>query len=139
MSGRYGFDILSKILLLIGCILSLWKFTLPFGIIFFVISFYRALSKDIVSRKNECIRFEKWLNKTFKNNNQSNYGGQGFLSKLKYEFYRYKYRIANYINEKKNYKIVKCPKCGQKLRLPRGKGKIIVTCKKCSYEFKMKT
>ncbi len=47
--------------------------------------------------------------------------------------------FKRWFNEKKNYKIVKCPKCGQKLRLPRGKGKITVTCKRCFYEFKMKS
>ena len=44
-----------------------------------------------------------------------------------------------YINQKRQYKIVKCPNCGQKLRLPRGQKKTIVTCKMCRFEFKERT
>ncbi len=38
-----------------------------------------------------------------------------------------------------NYKIYKCPKCRQKLRVPRGKGKIRISCRRCQYEFIRKT
>ena len=38
-----------------------------------------------------------------------------------------------------NYKTFTCPKCKQKLRVPRGKGKIIITCSKCGEKFKKKT
>ena len=37
------------------------------------------------------------------------------------------------------YKIYKCPKCRQKLRVPRGKGKIRISCRRCQYEFIRKT
>lgn len=141
MNGRYGFDLLSQILLLFGCIFLLWKFTLPFGVILITVSLYRVFSRDIVCRQKEKIKFENWLRKTFniENNKHSYYGNKDFFHRLKYNFTQYKNNIINYINSKKNYKIVKCPKCGQKLRLPRGKGKIIVTCKKCSNEFKIRT
>jgi hypothetical protein len=42
-------------------------------------------------------------------------------------------------NEYRKYKITKCPNCKQKLRLPRGKGEIIVTCKRCSVKFDLRT
>ncbi|MGI6230784.1 MAG: hypothetical protein ACOYJL_07760 [Tractidigestivibacter sp.] len=41
--------------------------------------------------------------------------------------------------EKREYKHVKCPKCGQKIRVPRGKGKLRVTCPKCHEKFEMKS
>lgn len=34
-----------------------------------------------------------------------------------------------------DYKVVKCPNCGSKLRIPKEKGKIKVTCPKCSNSF----
>lgn len=87
---------------------------------------WRVFSKDKYKRHNEEMAFEDAvirinykLNRIFKGNSIRN-----FKQKLE---------------EKKNFKIVKCPNCGQKLRLPRGKGKITVTCRKCSKEFKMKS
>ena len=50
-----------------------------------------------------------------------------------------KNNINQKIQYKKQYKILKCPKCKQKLRVPRGKGKITVTCKRCSHEFHAKS
>ena len=42
-------------------------------------------------------------------------------------------------NELRTYKHVKCPSCGQKVRVPRGKGKLRVTCPKCHEKFEVKS
>ena len=34
-----------------------------------------------------------------------------------------------------SYKIFKCPDCGQKIRIPRHKGRIEITCPKCKTKF----
>lgn len=39
------------------------------------------------------------------------------------------------LNAKKKYKIFKCPSCGQRLRIPRGHGKIQVHCRSCGHDF----
>ena len=39
------------------------------------------------------------------------------------------------IQEGRRYKIFKCPGCGQKIRIPRGHGKIQIRCRKCGREF----
>lgn len=36
-------------------------------------------------------------------------------------------------------KIYQCPKCGQKVRVPKGKGKIAIRCPKCNHEFVKRT
>ena len=41
--------------------------------------------------------------------------------------------------QNKQYKIFKCPSCGQKLRVPRGKGTVQITCRQCSTTFEKKT
>lgn len=41
-------------------------------------------------------------------------------------------------SEFKNYVHLTCPDCGQKVRIPRGKGKVRVTCPKCHKRFEGK-
>ena len=41
--------------------------------------------------------------------------------------------------DRKTYRYFKCPQCGQKMRAPRKKGKIRVTCSKCKNVFITKT
>ena len=37
--------------------------------------------------------------------------------------------------ENKAYKHLACPSCGQRVRIPRGKGKVRITCPKCKTRF----
>ncbi|MDT8717229.1 hypothetical protein IAI10_11225 [Clostridium sp. 19966] len=49
--------------------------------------------------------------------------------------------LGNYKNKLENglkYKIFTCPSCSQKLRVPRGRGNIVIRCKRCGIEFKGK-
>ena len=39
----------------------------------------------------------------------------------------------------KKYKYFTCPKCGQSIRIPRGKGNLSIRCTKCHQEFAGKT
>ena len=41
--------------------------------------------------------------------------------------------------QNKHYKIFKCPSCGQKLRVPRGKGTVMISCRQCGNSFEKKT
>jgi glutaredoxin 3 len=38
-----------------------------------------------------------------------------------------------------DYNVVNCPNCPTRLRVPKGKGKLTVTCPKCNTEFRMNT
>ena len=43
------------------------------------------------------------------------------------------------IRRDKEHVYFKCPGCGQQLRVPRGKGKITVTCRGCGASFQEKS
>jgi DNA-directed RNA polymerase subunit RPC12/RpoP len=45
----------------------------------------------------------------------------------------------NKIESMIDYKIINCPECDQKLRVPKNKGKIKVACKNCDTRFIVKT
>ena len=42
-------------------------------------------------------------------------------------------------SQRRDYKFFRCPSCSVMLRVPRGKGKIRVTCRKCGSSFERKT
>ena len=42
-------------------------------------------------------------------------------------------------NEIKHYKYLICPQCTQRLRVPRGKGRLLVTCTRCGNKFETKS
>ena len=41
--------------------------------------------------------------------------------------------------QRKDYRFFKCPSCHTRLRVPRGKGKLNIVCRKCGTSFQRKT
>ncbi|MBR5952126.1 MAG: zf-TFIIB domain-containing protein [Pseudobutyrivibrio sp.] len=89
-----------------------------------------------------CLAYSIW--RMFSKNYQKRYSeNQWFLTKtakIRYKFnprdIRNKIERAKYTaSQRKMYAIFKCPNCKQKLRAPRGRGKIQVTCSKCRTQF----
>ncbi|NMA94918.1 MAG: hypothetical protein GX974_02640 [Clostridiales bacterium] len=115
MMGRYGSDQLAIALLIIyGVIALVMQFAhsivlIILQFVLLVIIIYRIFSKDIAKRHRENIKF---LN-------------------LWYPIQRkFQTRIRR-IRDRKHYRYYKCPECKQTLRVPKGKGKISITCPKC--------
>jgi len=119
MMGRYGIDDLSRFLLGLALIILLMsRFFLrtalyAVSLSVLVIVYYRILSKDLNSRYRENQAFLKYKNKLF-----------NFVRKQKYMF-----------KQRRIYRIYKCPGCGQKIRIPKGKGRVQITCPKCKTDF----
>ena len=134
--GIYGFDFLSLFLLLLSSIFNIWHTTAILGLILFCVVIYRTFSRNIYKRRDEDYKFRTWVNKylrklgltlpdNFPHFNTNNLSG--LFSGLRYN-----------LEQKRKYKTVICPGCRKKLKLPRGRGKVIITCRACKTEFKAK-
>lgn len=119
MQGRYGADELSKFLVGLGMaliILNILTKNFIFNLLFWVCliySYFRMFSKNYSARYAENQKFLEMKNRL-----------------------RYKWENHKKVREqKKIYHIYSCPYCKQKIRIPKGKGTIIITCPKCKQEF----
>jgi hypothetical protein len=119
MYGRYGTDAFTIFLLFAGIVVSI--FGQIFGLLILIIlsyaiyiyAIFRTFSKNISARQKELFYFNKvWtpIKKWFK--------------------------IEMMIwHDRKQYKYFRCPNCRQRLRAPRGRGRIEVTCQRCRKQF----
>lgn len=119
MYGRYGGDVLNLVLIIAAFVISLIGFPYAFviSIVLIIIAFYRMFSRNIYKRQMENAAF------------------LGTVFKVKNFFIRVKKRFK----DGKYYKYYKCNSCGTKLRVPKGKGKIRITCPKCGEQFEKRT
>lgn len=123
MQGRYGIDQYGRFLLgaaLVAIVLSMFfsrsivgLFLDYTGLVLLVYSYVRVFSRNISKRYGEN---QKYLEKTQKIRNW-------FL------------REKNLMGQRKEYHIYSCPGCKQKISIPRGKGKIEISCPKCGTKF----
>lgn len=127
MYGRYGTDRLNMFLLIVLIVCA--------GLNLFVRNGYFS----IVMSSWETLLIVLIYYRMFSRNIQKRYAeNQKYLSlenKVKRFFGR-----TNYIQEqRKDFHIYTCPQCRQKIRIPKGKGKISVRCPKCGAEFVKKS
>lgn len=115
MYGRYGTDRLSMTILITGLVASLLSSVIrvfPFQLIFLLLSYvlmFWAIFR--VMSRNTYKRYQE--NRKFLQ----------FFDRLKDRQNRY----------------FDCPKCHQTVRVPRGKGKVSITCPRCKEKFIRKT
>ena len=123
MVGRNGADEFGRFistLTLICLVLSLitkWGLFYWGGIFLIVYSYFRMFSRNIPKRYAE---------------------NQKFLT-LRYKAIAKWNLMKKHFTESKTHKFFKCPQCRQKVRVPKGRGKICITCPKCKTEFVKKS
>ena len=71
--------------------------------------------------------FSKNIQKRYQENNK-------YLS-LKASFLRKFQREKEIFSQRRCYHFYRCPRCRQRIRIPRGKGRIEIRCPKCSQTF----
>ena len=131
MQGRRGLDQFSRFLLMVSALFFLisifWfnSITYPLAMTIAIYANFRAFSKNLYKREQEnnwflAQKYKFTGGRTFGRTGQSAYG-----------YNRPSYDMQNYV-------YFKCPACGQKLRAPRGKGKIMIKCQHCSNQFEKK-
>ena len=123
MNGRYGYDELSKFLLVVGLLFGVlsnfffWYILSVLGIALVAFGVLRVLSKEKTNRLKELRTYLK-----LKNNLITRY-----------------VKLKNRWVQRKVYKVTTCPECKQKVRVPRKNKKIRITCPSCKTKFVKKT
>lgn len=123
MQGRYGVDALTRMLFGAAVVCMILSF-FPFGRLFYLLAiaamvygYYRTFSRNYEKRYRENQTYIRLKNRAAA------------------KFRKQKDRMM----QRKHYHIYTCAQCRQKIRIPRGHGKIMVTCPKCKYEFQKRS
>ena len=122
MYGRYGNDQLNMVLVLLSLALYLvfvvtsWTVLYAVSFMLMAAALFRCLSRNYDRRRAE----------------------NGKFLSLVQPVTRW-YRLRRTIRRDKDHCYFKCPNCGQQLRVPRGKGRITVTCRGCGASFQEKS
>lgn len=123
MSGRYGADEFARFLSVLALAAFLISLFTGGGLLYWIgigllcYSWFRMLSRNTARRYQENLVYRQI--------------SQSFSASVQRRFGALQRRFA----QRKQYRFFHCPHCRQELRVPRGKGKIEVTCPKCHTNF----
>lgn len=126
MAGRNGNDDLNRFLLyadlvvfLLGIIFSksFGSFFVGLAIVLLAITYFRMFSRNLIKRSEENGKFLILRNR--------------FRSSLRLKREQWAQR--------KDYKFFVCPSCKTALRVPKGRGRVKIVCRKCGNSFTGKT
>ena len=124
MEGRYGVDAFARFTMIVALACIVISIFFPgrsavgallntVGLIAIIYTYFRMFSRNIQKRYREN---EKYLSMT-----------SGIRQRLR--------REKNIMQQRRTHHIYTCPSCGQKIRIPRGKGRIEIDCPKCHTKF----
>lgn len=101
------------VVLLVVSLFSRYQIWYLLALIVLIYSYFRMFSRNIAKRYAEN---QKYL---------------AYTAKVRQLFFKKK----NELQQRKTHHIYKCPQCKQKIRVPRGRGKIEIRCPKCNTRF----
>ena len=126
MYGRRGMDDFARFLLIVALVCIVFSWILPgvfqsifwlLGLASLVYCYIRTLSRNLYKREQENLWYLKKKN-----------GVVRWFVCLKERW-----------QQRKDYKFFRCPECNTLLRVPKNKGKLLLTCRKCGNRFERKT
>ena len=127
MAGRYGNDQLNRFVSILSLVMMIGAIVLngtrigrvlwAIALVLLAIIYFRMFSRNLYKRSDENSRYMHFKYK--------------FTSKVK--------MIRERWVQRKDYKFFTCPSCKTNLRVPKGKGKINIVCRKCGNSFQGKT
>ena len=137
MNGRYGVDQLGRVLA--GVSLALMILSVLFSrysglrsllytlsLIGFGYAIYRIVSTDFAKRREENQKVMKWL---------AEFGEKTNLTGYWVSFQKWFQKQRRIFSQRKDYHFYSCPNCHQTIRMPRGKGRVEITCPRCREKF----
>ncbi len=123
MQGRYGIDQFTNFLVFSALIILVIEMFIKVPVIRFLFNilsvatifyaYFRMFSRNHSKRFSENEKYMKFHNNV-----------KFFIAREKSHF-----------QQRKTHHIYKCPQCKQSIRVPKGKGRIAITCPKCHTEF----
>ena len=130
MRGRYGNDDLNKFLIIVTLVLIIldifvrWRWIDILTVLLLIYIYSRMFSRSINNRYAENQKFLAFASK-FRRGKGAGYGnaGGGF---------------TGFGGGDKDHKVMRCPGCGQRLRVPKGAGTIMIKCPNCNTQFQKK-
>ena len=123
MAGRSGADPFSRFLsyaalaLIVANLFVRGTVLWALALLVLVYTYFRMFSKNVARRREE----------------------NGKYLQLKYKLTGGVKNCADRWKQRKEFVFFRCPDCRAMLRVPRGKGRIRVTCRKCGNAFERKT
>lgn len=127
MIGRYGMD-------------QLGQFTMSLVIVLIVLNI--IVRSHAVSTILDAVEFAGLITiylRMFSRNIQRRYEENQAYLKIRFAVMERLGRVRSGFTEGRRYRIFKCPGCGQKVRVPRGHGKVSIHCPKCGRDFVKKS
>ena len=146
MQGRYGADRFGQFLsgvILVLIVIDLftgWSILWWICLALLIYMYYRMFSRDIAKRYQENIKYIEFSNKVRSTGVGRTVSGwfKSIANWFRNLFGTMK-RDSEQRKRNEGYHIYKCPQCGQKIRIPKGKGKIMIRCPKCGNEFQKRS
>ncbi len=118
MQGRYGYDALNWFIFILTMLLLFINiFThnailIYVALVLLILQTFRAYSRKLSKRNAENVKFLK-LTRPF----------------------THRFKVSRMQVKDRNNRYFICPNCGANIRVPKGRGKITITCPKCSHRF----